>query len=867
MALQVWLPLNGDLHNQGLADVDAIIGGTAVVNANGKIGSCYKTGTSIGYIEVPASAMNGFTGDCTVCFWMKINSWNTSYATFFQAGTGGSPWNNYIFGFLRNVTSSKICFTISNGTAASNASYLTSEMAVGVWYHVALVYVSGQCSIYINGSLDKYYYTTLTPAFDKITRITLGCCNNRSGYATDAYYNDFRIYNNALSPKEIKEISQGLVCHYKLDGWLNGATENMGLKSRNFGSTAAKTNIDFGNRSTNSGDTIVRNDGFNEVSVKTAFGGICIYANSLGLKVGQKYTYSFMAYEIGCTTPNFSLYPMMYNSSGVRDTTTKMPIYVSTATTWSEANARAFGVGNLTATPKRFYCAFEWNQAVQDIIDNGGRIELSIQGHGTLGGGTIHFYAPKLEEGFNQNPSWNPSSDDTEIDKTVCFDDSGYNNSGTNSISGLSSSTDTQRHSSAMELDGVNGAITLFSGFKNIVQNPFTMNLWFKKDSIGTKAYETLIGGAAGFEMDTRANTSQTLSLYMASTRGGAVFSPFEFGQWYMVTLVNDGTNELYYINGELKKTIAKKSMPTSTYWIGAWSTATKQNYKGLISDFRLYANALSADDVKELYEVSESIDNFGNVHAYEFVEDGESVSIKKEGMVKALSIDSDPVVWLPLDGNLIDFGSLNSTVSATGATITSGKFSKAYNFDGSNDYLLGTPAPLNNSSDEWSYACWFKPTVSHKGCLYSNRNATSSSSGITIFYYQSNVYVDDGGRWNPSSKDIIVGKWNHVVITRKKGTGKYLYVNGKLSDSTSTTNNQTAANATAYLIGMSGGNTTVDGNPLNGALCDVRVYDRCLTADEVQEIYAENGFIERGEQTDASIGNQYVISNSFIER
>jgi len=43
--------------------------------------------------------------------------------------------------------------------------------------------------------------------------------------------------------------------------------------------------------------------------------------------------------------------------------------------------------------------------------------------------------------------------------------------------------------------------------------------------------------------MDTRAGAASTLSLYMTSTRGGTIFSPFEFNKWYMVTLVNNGTN------------------------------------------------------------------------------------------------------------------------------------------------------------------------------------------------------------------------------------------------------------------------------------------------------------------------------------
>ena len=49
--------------------------------------------------------------------------------------------------------------------------------------------------------------------------------------------------------------------------------------------------------------------------------------------------------------------------------------------------------------------------------------------------------------------------------------------------------------------------------------------------------------------------------------------------------------------------------MPTGIYRIGAWASNTGQNYYGNISDFRIYATALSAQDILSLYHNSALVD------------------------------------------------------------------------------------------------------------------------------------------------------------------------------------------------------------------------------------------------------------------
>ena len=189
-----------------------------------------------------------------------------------------------------------------------------------------------------------------------------------------------------------------------------------------------------------------------------------------------------------------------------------------------------------------------------------------------------------------------------DLDLSKVYDISGFNNDG--KIVGTFSLTNTtKRYDRTLQFNGTDACIIVPYN-ATCPTNIFTVNLWFKKDALGSKSYETLFGGPSGFEMDTRSGSSTTLTLYMASTRGGTLWSSFNLNTWYMVTMVRDGTNEFYYINGELVKTIDAKSMPTGTYFIGAWSTAAKQNFYGLISDFRIYATPLDAAAIQELYRM-----------------------------------------------------------------------------------------------------------------------------------------------------------------------------------------------------------------------------------------------------------------------
>ena len=91
-----------------------------------------------------------------------------------------------------------------------------------------------------------------------------------------------------------------------------------------------------------------------------------------------------------------------------------------------------------------------------------------------------------------------------------------------------------------------------------------------------------------------------------------------------MLTLVHNSTAKTLtlYVNGAQTAQITTDGTvyPNETLNIGGRQNVA--GYTGSMSDFRIYATALTANDILTLYKTSGIIDNKGNVYAYEFKEE-----------------------------------------------------------------------------------------------------------------------------------------------------------------------------------------------------------------------------------------------------
>ena len=180
------------------------------------------------------------------------------------------------------------------------------------------------------------------------------------------------------------------------------------------------------------------------------------------------------------------------------------------------------------------------------------------------------------------------------------------------------------------------------------------------------------------------------------------------------------------------------------------------------------------------------------------------------------------------------------------GATRVDGKFRKALDFDGGNDYVSVPYGDFVNESFSWSG--WIKIDTNDYRMITDDRNTSSWNgwyirhrgdlgAGSRIFdFYVKNASGQTGiiGTTQPN-----LGQWYHLVVTYEyigNGTSKMnMYVNGA-KDATEITNayGVDAASADNRIGCHSGGG----GAWVDGTIDNVAIYNRVLTPQEVRKMY-----------------------------
>jgi hypothetical protein len=287
-------------------------------------------------------------------------------------------------------------------------------------------------------------------------------------------------------------------------------------------------------------------------------------------------------------------------------------------------------------------------------------------------------------------------------------------------------------------------------------------------------------------------------------------------GAWHHIVGQKTSTALQIYVDG-----ISKASTPntgTIAYtrgtdlFIGRHGDGVDNyNFNGIIDDIRIYNRALSNQEVLDLYNNASTVITNGLQSHYALNEGTGTIATDASG-----------------NGN-------NGTIN--GATWATGKSGGGLSFDG-NDYVIKTnPSAGLKPSLEVATAAWIKTSATDTGGAeivsmgdsYALRVETNGN--IRLFYY-------NGSSWNSiktTGVNVLDGAWHHIV-GQKTSTALQIYVDGISKASTPNTGTIAYTRGTDLFIGRHGDG--VDNYNFNGIIDDIRIYNRALSNQEVQNLY-----------------------------
>jgi hypothetical protein len=595
MSLQIWLPFLGNADNQGLLNLPKY-SISNLTYTDGKLGGC-----SCGHIGWHLNSD------------ILANAW--SVATWYKASSFGQ-YNNIIF--CKNIKTSDDCqiyfsiisnTTLNVGVNGPSSSYSYSfSFSTNTWYHLAATYDGNTVSLYINGA--KVRYGTVTTAKPEgrlniqIDGRSYDDINTTSTGGSGACYNDFRLYDECLSAKQIKLLSQGLVAHYTLNGSGRGCDNILTNSSGYNGTSDWGGLVSVGNE--NGTPYLISKRTDTTTTSRTFVTHSAITSLVSSWATGDKFTMS--GYYRIPSNETYAVQANMFIRWGASTSTSDTGFYTPSS----------------SAVVKDTWIRFEYTFEVPSYT-SGSSVNFYLSAF-SQGLSTVHWKYLKLEKGDKATP-WLPNSSDAQYsamgyNDTTIYDSSGYNYHGKiNTTQTVDSNT--ARYSVSTNFNGTDNAIKIpfnaMLGITTASKTDYTISVWTYKTAIGSKGYQTIFGGPSGFELEAR-NAAETNPVYVAWNWGKNTGS-YAFNEWTLFTFVHTTSDNKIYVNGELASSGSSANIPLGDYFIGSWRDVSSQNYQGNMSDFRIYATALSADDIKELYQVSASIDKSGNMYAYEFNE------------------------------------------------------------------------------------------------------------------------------------------------------------------------------------------------------------------------------------------------------
>lgn len=442
-----------------------------------------------------------------------------------------------------------------------------------------------------------------------------------------------------------------------------------------------------------------------------------------------------------------------------------------------------------------------------------------------------------------------------DMNGTTAYDRSGAGNAGT-LTNGPTKVTG--KVGQALSLDGSDDYATVADASALDITGAISMGVWIKTsdtdscimsktvastakcfESAGNKVYELGVLSSTLYFQTSNGTTANVVS--------GSATSLLD-NQWHYVVATWDGTTTSngmkIYIDGAAlyQGTATVSTIQSTSSALTFGGDSGSYDYAGLLDEGRLYNRALSAAEIKSLYDQGQSDKTNSSISQSQGtgrLDSGLAAYWKFDDASGTSATDSSPN---SNTGTLTNF-SLNPW--------TTGQIEGGLNFDGSDDVVLVTDANSLDMVGAMTFSAWIKadtyvgagsyrsivskgsfgiPSVNYSIRLY---GAGTSDQRIIFAYYAGGAQVVQG------VTNITTGSWKHIgVMYDDVANDIKLYIDGAEEAFTVTSgdpeNNSLSANTANIEIGRYNGNDQYFDGPLD----EIRLYSRALSSNEMLQLY-----------------------------
>jgi len=197
--------------------------------------------------------------------------------------------------------------------------------------------------------------------------------------------------------------------------------------------------------------------------------------------------------------------------------------------------------------------------------------------------------------------------------------------------------------------------------------------------------------------------------------------------------------------------------------------------------------------------------------------------------------------------GNSVyDYSGNGNNGNINGAAWIKGKHDYALHFDGEDDYVVVPDSNSLNLTDAFTFEAWIYPRSfgEIQGGIILDKNSAAYA------FYLRNVTSDPekiaitlgGNQYFSNNNSIVLDEWQHVAVTFDRSLSSNqikFYVDG-VEAGTATRTKTVPSNTQPLYVGNRGDLKRT----FNGAIDEVRTYNRALSGGEIQSAYSEESKI-----------------------